>query len=121
MAPRPVAREFIDGRSTVLVVSEREVAGDQGSARVLPAPSAGGGEGGCGTLARLAAGAFLPEGYPDSVSSDYLSEKSGNCNTLQGLVIFKACRQHAPQLACERSTPCLPPPQATSCGTASRA
>ncbi|KAL4421380.1 hypothetical protein ABPG75_010671 [Micractinium tetrahymenae] len=83
MASRALAREFTNGHLTAVVQSEGGHADDQQPARVLPVPSTSGGGSGSGTLARLAAGAFLPEGFPDSVSSDYLGYQLWD--SIQGL------------------------------------
>ena len=80
MAPRSeaaqqLAVEWADGRPTAVLLS------DGGRARVAAASS--GGEGGAATgaaggvqqaVAAAFRHAFLPDGYPASVSSDYLGE-----------------------------------------------
>lgn len=90
MAPRSsaalqLAAEFVDDRKTALLLTD-----GTGRARVAAASSAGADRaatGAAGVGQALAAAfrhAFLPDGYPASVSSDYL----GECDRLQLFCAF---------------------------------
>ena len=67
---RLLAQERVNGVPSSLLV---HLAGADAAAPLVH-PAAASGSGGGGSVARVFAAAFLPEGYPASVSTDYISK-----------------------------------------------
>ena len=75
--PPILAEERTAGRRTAIVVStgSAKASGQVQASVAIPGSGRGSGGGGGSAVAAALQEAFLPEGFPQSVSDDYLSEK----------------------------------------------